>query len=91
MNIMLTVEDYTPAPFWFLNHQLEKDELLRQLRLMKEQGINAFFMHPRAGLRIPYGSNEWFELIRYIAMLPQEIDTAAKHYDPSRITKYTVE
>ncbi len=67
MNIMLTVEDYTPAPFWFLNHQLEKDELLRQLRLMKEQGINAFFMHPRAGLRIPYGSNEWFELIRYIA------------------------
>lgn len=31
------------------------------------------------------------ELIRYIAMLPQEIDTAAKHYDPSRITKYTVE
>lgn len=31
------------------------------------------------------------ELIRYIAALPNEIDGGAKNYDPSRITKYTIE
>lgn len=41
---MLTVKDYSPAPFWFLNHKLEKEELQRQIRLMKEQDIGAFFM-----------------------------------------------
>ena len=43
----LTVGDYYPAPFWFLNHKLEKDELVRQIGLMKEQNIKAFFLHPR--------------------------------------------
>lgn len=31
------------------------------------------------------------ELIRALAMLPEEIDTAAKQLDPSRLTKYAVE
>lgn len=31
------------------------------------------------------------ELIRHLASLPGEIDNAAKTYDPSRITKYSVE
>ena len=64
----LTVGDYYPAPFWFLNHKLEKDELRRQIGLMKEQNIKAFFLHPRAGLLTPYGSREWFELIRFTAL-----------------------
>ena len=34
---ILSRKDYYPAPFWFLNHKLEKPELLRQLKLMKEQ------------------------------------------------------
>lgn len=44
----LTMDDYRPAPFWFLNHRLEKPELLLQLKLMAQQGIKAFFVHPRA-------------------------------------------
>ncbi len=31
------------------------------------------------------------ELIRHLAALPREIDEAAKNYDPSRITKYSIE
>ena len=31
------------------------------------------------------------ELIRELALLPAEIDTAAKLLDPSRLTKYSVE
>lgn len=31
------------------------------------------------------------ELIRHIASLPNEVNLAAKHYDPAKITKYAVE
>lgn len=31
------------------------------------------------------------ELIRHIASLPNEIDNAAKYYDPAKITKYSIE
>ncbi|MBZ4671227.1 MAG: arginyl-tRNA synthetase [Clostridiales bacterium] len=34
---------------------------------------------------------EEVELIRHLAALPREIDDAAKNYDPSRITKYSIE
>ncbi|MBE6398748.1 MAG: hypothetical protein E7041_01255 [Lentisphaerae bacterium] len=77
----LTVSDYYPAPFWFLNHKLEKPELLRQLKLMKDQGINAFFMHPRAGLKTPYASQEWFDLIRYTAIEADKLGMKAWLYD----------
>lgn len=77
----LTPDDYRPAPFWFLNHRLEKDELVRQLRLMQNQGIRAFFLHPRAGLLTPYGSDEWFDLVRFIALEAQKLGMKAWLYD----------
>lgn len=58
--------DYRPAPFWFLNHKLEKGELKRQIKLMKAAGVSGFFIHPRAGLLTPYGSDEWFDMVGYI-------------------------
>ncbi len=61
-----TDNDYRPAPFWFLNHKLEEPELRRQIRLMKQCGAGGFFMHARAGLRTPYGSKEWFDMVRVI-------------------------
>ncbi|MFH1905082.1 MAG: glycosyl hydrolase [bacterium] len=57
---------YAPAPFWFLNHKLEKKEIKRQITLMKKAGVSGFFIHPRAGLLTPYGSDEWFEMVGYI-------------------------
>ena len=78
---VLSKSDYYPAPFWFLNHKLEKPELLRQLKLMKEQNISAFFMHPRAGLRTPYASREWFDLIRYTATEADKLGMKAWLYD----------
>ncbi len=77
----LQLQDYYPAPFWFLNHQLEEDELRLQLELMKEQGIHAFFMHPRAGLLTPYGSRKWFEMIRWIVDEAEKLGLQAWLYD----------
>ena len=81
MKKILAVEDFRPAPFWFLNHKLEEDEITRQLELMKEQHVNSFFMHPRAGLLTPYGSNEYFAMIRYIVDEAERLGMKAWLYD----------
>lgn len=73
--------DYRPAPFWFLNHKLEKNELKRQISLMREADVSGFFMHPRAGLLTPYGSDEWFEMISYIIEEAEKEGLKAWLYD----------
>ena len=40
------------APFWAWNGKLEKDELVRQINVMKEMGLGGFHMHVRSGLDI---------------------------------------
>ena len=74
-------KSYAPAPFWFLNHRLEADELRRQLRLMKESGVSGFFIHPRAGLLTPYGSKEWFQSVRLIVEEAHKLNLKAWLYD----------
>ena len=50
-------------PFWSWNDKLEPEELRRQIRVMKELGMNGFFMHARCGLVTDYLSDEWFECV----------------------------
>lgn len=76
-----SVIDYRPAPFWFLNHKLEKAEIVRQIKLMHEAGAGGFFMHPRAGLKIPYGSDEWFNMIWIIVDEAEKLGMKAWLYD----------
>lgn len=74
--------DYRPIPFWFLNHELRKEELLRQLDLMQSAGISGFFLHPRAGNYYQtYGSEEWFSLIRFIVEAAKDRGLSAWLYD----------
>ena len=74
-------DKYRPTPFWFLNHELERDELVRQIGKMKESKVAGFFMHPRAGLQIPYGSRHWFETIRFIVEEAERNGLKAWLYD----------
>ena len=55
--------EYRGTPFWAWNCRLEKDELLRQLDVMKEMGFGGAHMHVRTGLDTPYLSDEFFEMI----------------------------
>lgn len=74
--------DYRPAPFWFLNGRLEKEELRRQIGLMKEAGVSGFFMHPRCGLEYPsYGSEEYFRTVAFIAEEAEKAGLNAWLYD----------
>ena len=63
----ITVDMFRPAPFWFWNHRIEREEISRQLDLMLEGRVKEFYIHSRDGLLTPYGSDEWFDLIRYTA------------------------
>ena len=67
--------------FWFLNHLLEKGELRRQLRELKDKGFSGVFPHPRDGLLTPYMSTEWFDAIRLIAHECQRLGLELWLYD----------
>lgn len=48
-------------PFWSWNGKLKKDELLRQISVMKEMGFGGYFIHSRTGLATEYLGEEWFQ------------------------------
>lgn len=56
--------EYRAAPFWSWNCKLEKDELLRQLDVLREMGMGGAHMHVRTGMATPYLSDEFMALIR---------------------------
>ena len=37
-----TVDSYRSIPFWSWNDKLEKEELIRQIRWMKDQGFGGY-------------------------------------------------
>ena len=55
--------EYRGTPFWAWNCRLEKDELLRQLEVMKKMGFGGAHMHVRTGMATPYLSDEHMDLI----------------------------
>ena len=77
----MPLTNYRPTPFWFLNHKLEKDEIVWQLHLMRGCGVSGFFMHPRAGLLTPYMSAEWLEMIHFIVDEAEKLELKAWLYD----------
>ena len=83
----LAVEKSSQNPVYYV--QYAHARICSLLRNLAEEGIQPTEL--TGELMQQFTQPQEIELIRYIDMLPQEIDTAAKHYDPSRITKYTVE
>ena len=59
-------EEYSAAPFWFLNGDLDDNELKRQLSEMKEKGVDKVILHSRKGCEVEYLSEKWFEKIGVI-------------------------
>ncbi|KPJ87627.1 MAG: hypothetical protein AMS17_07985 [Spirochaetes bacterium DG_61] len=57
---------YGVAPFWFLNGELDYEELAWQVKEMKEKGLYGYVMHPRYGRKPEYLSEDWFSRIERI-------------------------
>ena len=76
--------EWRGKPFWSWNGKLEKEELLRQIDVMKEMGMGGFFMHSRTGLETEYLGDEWFELINECADYGESVGMEAWLYDEDR-------
>ena len=81
---------YRGQPFWSWNGELDKDELLRQVNIMKEMGLGGYFMHSRTGLITEYLSDEWFDLINACADEGEKIGMESWLYDEDRWPSGTV-
>jgi len=57
--------DYSVSGFWFWNDLIKKDELEKQLGLMKQIGANQPVIHARNGLLNEYLSDDWFSLFKF--------------------------
>ncbi|MED5020810.1 glycosyl hydrolase [Paenibacillus chibensis] len=75
---------YRGKPFWSWNGKLQKDELLRQIRIIKEMGFGGFFMHSRTGLATEYLGDEWFELVNACSEEAERLGMEAWLYDEDR-------
>jgi hypothetical protein len=75
---------YRGKPFWSWNGQLKKQELLRQIDVIRQMGFGGFFMHSRVGLKTEYLGEEWFSLIAACAQKAEELGLEAWVYDEDR-------
>lgn len=77
-------EIYRGRPFWSWNGKLTKEELLRQIDVIKEMGFGGFFCHSRTGLDTEYLGEEWFDLINDCADYGEKQGLDTWLYDEDR-------
>ncbi|MEE1314474.1 MAG: glycosyl hydrolase [Faecalimonas sp.] len=76
-----SLTEYQSIPFWSWNAKLEPEELVRQIRWMKNNGMGGFFMHARSGLKTEYLSKEWMKCIEICADEAEKLGMYAWAYD----------
>ncbi|MBR6767066.1 MAG: hypothetical protein IKM02_03860 [Clostridia bacterium] len=76
--------EYRGAPFWAWNCELEKDELLWQLEVMKKMGLGGAHMHVRTGMATPYLSDEHMDLVKACVDKCRDEKMLAWLYDEDR-------
>src|SRR5215217_8201659 len=56
--------EYGILPFWFLNGELNPDEMRFQLRELRDKGMPGIILHGRFGLELPYLGPDYLDRIR---------------------------
>jgi|GEM_PF-2190168 len=72
---------YGVAPFWFLNGELDYEELSWQVKEMKDKGLYGYVMHARYGRKPEYLSEDWFSRIERIVKESDRHGMSAIIYD----------
>ncbi len=67
--------------FWSWNDALEKDELIHQMRDFAEKRFSGVVIHARAGLSIPYLSEEWFNCYQWALEEAEKLGLEVWIYD----------
>lgn len=68
-------------PFWFWNSDLEKAEIEWQIREMAEKGVRGFFIHSRQGLKQPYLSDTFFDMVEWAVSVAEDEGLIVHLYD----------
>ncbi|HYX79523.1 MAG TPA: glycosyl hydrolase [Actinomycetota bacterium] len=68
-------------PFWFLNGELDPDEMRWQLGQLREKGMQGVIFHGRYGLEMPYLGPTYLERIRLGVEEASRLDLATWIYD----------
>jgi len=72
---------HAPIPFWFLNADMDPDELERQLQLMEAIGIGTVVLHSRQGRTVEYFSDEFMQGIATCVEVCASLGMQAWLYD----------
>jgi hypothetical protein len=73
--------DFGILPFWFLNGELDPDEMRFQLRELRDKGMHGVVFHGRYGLELPYLSEAYLDRIRLGVEEANRLGLAAWIYD----------
>lgn len=76
--------EYRGAPFWAWNCKLEREELLRQIDVLREMGFGGFHMHVRSGMSSEYLGEEFMQLVADCVEKAKGDDMLAFLYDEDR-------
>ncbi|MCL2633624.1 MAG: arginine--tRNA ligase [Oscillospiraceae bacterium] len=79
----LAIEETSKNPVYYV--QYAHARICSVIRRLSDEGII------RKDTSLKFTEPAEFDLIRKLAAFPEEINEAAKNYDPSRITRYTTE
>jgi len=68
--------------FWLFNDRCEWETIERHLRAFAAaEDVMAVVIHPRHGLLVPYGGDEWFELVEKTCRRAKELGVQVWLYD----------
>src|SRR3954454_3561655 len=73
--------DYGILPFWFLNGELDPDEMRLQLKEFRDKGMPGIILHGRYGLETPYIGDTYLERIRFAVDEARRIGLETWVYD----------
>ena len=73
--------EYGILPFWFLNGELDPQEMLYQLREFREKGMPGIILHGRYGLETDYIGETYLDRINYAVEEAEKLGLQTWIYD----------
>ncbi len=76
------LEDNKPLPFYFLNGDIDQDEIIRQLDCMQNNDVKGYFLHVRDQImNVAFGTDRFFECVKFIVEESAKRDIKVWLYD----------
>ena len=80
-NFVNVPKEYSIAPFWFWNDDLQPENLKWQMKEMHEKGVSEVVISSRLGIEIDYLSDEWFDRIETVVKYAEKLGMKIWLYD----------